>query len=111
MPKSYAIGHLTNVDVNDDILEYLRRIDGTFEPFGGRFLVHGMAHDVVEGEWPGDLIIIEFPDRASAEGWYRSDAYQAILPLRTRNSEGRVIFIDGNEDGHRGADVITALAG
>ena len=110
MPKSYAIGHLQNVQFGTDIIEYLKRVDGTFEPFGGRFLVHGMQHQVMEGDWPGDLIIIEFPDRASVEGWYRSDAYQAILPLRTNNSDGRVIFIDGNDEDHRGADVLLALA-
>ncbi|WCB91470.1 hypothetical protein DSM104299_00141 [Baekduia alba] len=110
MPKSYAIGHLQNVQVGADIIEYLNRIDDTMEPFGGRFLVHGMPHQVVEGEWPGDVIIIEFPDRASVEAWYRSDAYQAILPLRTDNADGRVIFIDGNDEDHRGPDVFEDLA-
>jgi uncharacterized protein (DUF1330 family) len=109
MPKSYAIGHLRSVRVGRDIAEYLRRIDATLEPFDGRFLVHGMQHEVLEGAWPGDLIIIEFPDRASAEGWYRSRAYQEILPLRTRNSDGAVILVDGNALDHRGPDVLTAL--
>ena len=111
MTKSYAIGHLRNVRFGPDVAEYLRRIDATFEPYGGRFLVHGMQHEVLEGEWPGDLIIIEFPDRAGAEGWYRSDAYQAILPLRTRNSDGSVILVDANALDHRGADVLASLEG
>jgi uncharacterized protein (DUF1330 family) len=111
MPKTYAIGHLRHVRLGPDIAEYLRRIDATFEPYGGRFLVHGMPHEVLEGDWPGDLIIIEFPDRASAEGWYRSDAYQSILPLRTENADGSVIMVDGNAHDHRGADVLDALAG
>jgi uncharacterized protein (DUF1330 family) len=70
-----------------------------------------MQHEVVEGRWPGDVIIIEFPDRASVEAWYRSDAYQAILPLRTDNSDGNVIFVDGNSADHRGPDVFADLAG
>jgi uncharacterized protein (DUF1330 family) len=111
MPKSYAIGHLRTVDVGPEIVEYLRRIDATLAPFGGRFLVHGMQHEVLEGEWPGDVIIIEFPDRAGAEAWYRSEAYQEILPLRTRNADGSVILVDGNALDHRGADVLEALAG
>src|SRR5690349_15946468 len=108
MPSTYAIGHLREVQLGDDIAEYLRRIDDTFEPFGGRWLVHGMQHDVYEGEWPGHIIIIEFPDRTSAEAWYRSDAYQEILPLRTRNADGAVILVDGNDPGHRGVDVLAA---
>lgn len=111
MPKSYAIAHLQNVRMGPQIMEYLRRIDDTLEPFAGRFLVHGMRQKVLEGDWPGDLIIIEFPDRASAEAWYASSSYQEILPLRSRNSDGNVIIIDGNADNHRGADILTGLSG
>jgi uncharacterized protein DUF1330 len=95
----------------------VRRKNGGLHPGRGgagplpRFLVHGMQHELLEGDWPGDLIIIEFPDRASAEDWYRSDAYQAILPLRTRNADGSVILVDGNAPDHRGADVLAELAG
>jgi uncharacterized protein (DUF1330 family) len=110
MTKTYAIAHLRSVRLGADIAEYLRRIDATLEPFGGRFLVHGMTHEVLEGSWPGDLIIVEFPDRASAENWYRSDAYQSILPLRTENAEGSVILVDGNAPDHKGADLLAALA-
>ena len=111
MPKSYAIALLRNVRVGPEIVEYLRRIDDTLEPFNGRFLVHGMQPTVVEGEWPGDLIIIEFPDRASVEAWYASEGYQAILPLRTGNSDGTAIIIDDNADDYRGADLVPALVG
>ncbi|MCD5350262.1 DUF1330 domain-containing protein [Kineosporia mesophila] len=31
---AYAIAHLTHVIVNDEVIEYLRRIDSTLEPFG-----------------------------------------------------------------------------
>ena len=48
MTKSYAIGHLRSVDFGREIAEYLRRIDATLEPYGGRFLVHGMRHEVLE---------------------------------------------------------------
>ena len=57
------------------------------------------------------MAIIEFPDRAGAERWYRSDAYQSILLLRTENADGSVIMVDGNAHDHRGADVLDALSG
>jgi uncharacterized protein (DUF1330 family) len=61
---------------------------------------------VLEGSWPGHVIIIEFPDRERARARYESPAYQAILPLRTRNSEGDVIFADGVSAGYRATDVL-----
>jgi uncharacterized protein (DUF1330 family) len=103
---AYAIANLQNVDFNDDVVRYLEEIDATLAPFEGRFVIHGGEITVAEGEWPGTLIVIEFPTREAARGWYESDAYQAILPLRTDNSEGSAILVDGVEPGHKATDVI-----
>lgn len=100
---AYAVAHLRTVDQNAEIVEYLRRIDGTLEPFAGRFVVHGVLPEVVEGEWPGSLVVIGFPDLAAVRAWYDSPAYQAILPLRTRNSDGVTLLVDGVPAGYRAA--------
>jgi uncharacterized protein (DUF1330 family) len=63
---AYAIAHLHDVQMCDDIVEYLERIDGTLAPFDGYFAIHGARPDVREGEWHGDLIAIAFPDLAAA---------------------------------------------
>lgn len=104
--KGYAIGILNDVDMGPPVVEYLERIDSTLAPYGGRFIVHGGPADVREGANPGDVIIIEFPDRVHAAQWYESPAYQAILPLRTDNSVGTVLLIDGVDDDHRATDVL-----
>lgn len=104
---SYAVGILNDVRLGPDITAYLERIDGTLAPFGGRFIIHGGRQDVREGTSPGTVIVIAFPDTASATGWYESDAYQAILPLRTANSTGAVFVIDGVGVDHRATDVLT----
>jgi uncharacterized protein (DUF1330 family) len=103
---AYAVAHLRNVKMGPPIEEYLQRIDATLEPFAGHFLVHGGDLDVLEGAWPGHLIIIEFPDLARARTWYSSSAYQQILPLRTNNSEADVILADGVSEGHQATDVL-----
>lgn len=104
--RAYAVAHLDNVRFGSDITRYLRQIDATLEPYGGRFIIHGGQRQVVEGAWDGTLIVIEFPDRASAEGWYESAAYQQILPLRTRSADGWAILIDGVGPGHIATDVL-----
>lgn len=105
-----AVAHLQSVDIGSDIVEYLERIDATLEPFGGRFLVHGGAADVREGDFPGNLIIIEFPDQANATAWYESPAYQEILPLRTHNAQGWAVIVDGVSTDHRATDILTPAA-
>lgn len=104
--SAYAVAHMHKVTVGSDIVEYLRRIDATLEPFGGRFLVHGGEFDVLEGGWDGALIVIEFPDRKRAHGWYSSQAYQDILGLRTENSRSDIILAEGVEPEHRATDVL-----
>lgn len=108
---AYAIGHLHDVNVGADIVAYLRRIDDTLAPFGGRFIIHGGPVELLEGSWSGDLIVIAFPDKASARAWYGSPAYRAILPLRTNNSRGDVFLIDGVPADHRADDILSDLPG
>jgi uncharacterized protein (DUF1330 family) len=106
---AYAVAHLRAVDQNAEIAEYLLRIDATLEPFGGRFLVHGVLPEVLEGEFPGFLVVIAFPDRDAAHAWYASPGYREILPLRTRNSNGATLIVDGVPDGYRAASYLAKL--
>jgi uncharacterized protein (DUF1330 family) len=104
--SAYAVAHMRRVTMGPPIVEYLERIDATLAPFGGHFIVHGGDFGLLEGSWPGNLIVIEFPDRAQASAWYNSPAYQAIVTLRTDNSESDVIMIDGVDRDHKATDVL-----
>ena len=105
-----AVANLRNVAVGPAIVEYLERIDATLRPYRGGFLVHGAPVEVLEGRWSGDLIVLWFPDRESALGWYHSEAYRAILPLRTTHAEGDVVLVDTVPDDHRATDILADLA-
>lgn len=104
---AYAVAHLHEMKVTREVVVYLNQIDATLEPFDGRFLVHGKQGKVVEGEFPGYCIIIEFPDLDRAQAWYHSDAYQEIVSLRTNNSEGSVILVDGVAENYRASDLLS----
>jgi uncharacterized protein (DUF1330 family) len=104
--SAYAVAHLRKVELGPEIVAYLEQIDATLAPFGGRFLIHGGEKTVLEGSWPGDLIVIAFPDRTDAHAWYESAAYQRILALRSDHAEGDVIIVDGVPQGHRATDIL-----
>lgn len=106
---AYAIAHLRDVDLNAEIADYIRRIDETLKPFAGRFLIHGVTPEVLEGPWDGDLVVIAFPDRDAAQAWYASPGYQAILPLRTRNSRSAAFIVEGAPEGYRATDFLAKL--
>ncbi|MGN6827711.1 DUF1330 domain-containing protein [Paucibacter sp. M5-1] len=106
---AFAIAHLRDVQFGPDIVHYLERIDATLAPFGGQFRVHGASAEAMEGQWIGDIVVVEFPDLARARAWYRSEDYQAIVPLRSRNSIGEVILVDGVDGGHRATDILAGV--
>lgn len=103
---AYAVALIRETNFNDEVAEYLRRIDETLEPFSGKYLIHGVPYEPLEGKWSGDLVVIEFPSMEHAQGWYQSDAYAAIRALRTANTEGDVLLVQGVADGHKGADLL-----
>lgn len=41
-----------------------------------------------------------------AQGWYHSDAYAAIWALRTENTEGNVLLVQGAPEGHKRAGIL-----
>ncbi|HEY8479189.1 MAG TPA: DUF1330 domain-containing protein [Spirillospora sp.] len=107
---AYALAHLRpQPPLHDDVFTYMERIQATMDPFGGRFLVHGTTPEVMEGPLDGTYVIIEFPDMDKARAWYTSDAYQEILPMRTKNIEGTAVLLPGVPDGYDAAATADAL--
>jgi uncharacterized protein (DUF1330 family) len=75
---------------------YRSQVPATIEPFGGHFIARGGQMTVLEGEWAHPrVVIIEFPSRDAAEGWYRSADYQKIISLRLNSTTGNLIIVDG----------------
>jgi uncharacterized protein (DUF1330 family) len=105
---AYAVAHMRQVTMGPPIVEYLQRIDATLAPFDGHFVVHGGRVEVIEGTWPGHLIVIEFPDAGQARAWYHSDAYQDIAALRTDNSQSDIVIVDGVDREHKATDILQA---
>ncbi len=104
--KAYAIAHLLNVKMGAPIASYIERIDATLPTFGGNFLVHGVEIERLEGPFNSNVVMIEFPDIDAARGWYASDAYQDILPLRTENADCSVFLVEGVAPGYKATNFL-----
>ena len=84
--------------VHDEAMfaEYRKHVIATLGAFGGRFVARGGKLTVLEGEWQHPrTVIIEFPSRESAEGWYKSADYQKIIGLRLKSTSGNLVILDG----------------
>ncbi|VVJ16671.1 Uncharacterised protein [Amycolatopsis camponoti] len=107
---AYGLAHLRPPAVlPEDVFEYLERIQATLDPYGGKFVVHGSPVHVVEGEWPGALVVIEFPGLDAAREWYDSPAYREILRLRADHIPGDLVLVEGCGPDHDSAAMAAAM--
>jgi uncharacterized protein (DUF1330 family) len=89
---------IANVEVTDPARydEYRKRVPATLVPYGGRFVVRGGAHEVVEGGWqPRRLVVLEFPSLAQARRWYDSEEYREPKALRLAAARTEVVLVEG----------------
>ena len=92
---AYAI---FDADIHDPSLmdAYLEKVPATLEQYGAKLLAATSTIDTVEGGWASKrIVILEFADMDAARIWYSSPEYQAVLPLRLKAANDRVIFVEG----------------
>ncbi|GAA3710672.1 DUF1330 domain-containing protein [Nonomuraea antimicrobica] len=106
---AYVIAHLQDAAPHPEVAEYMERLPTTFEPYGGRYLVHVAQHEVKEGRWPGAVVMLGFPDLARARAWWDSPEYREIAPLRSRHIEGDIILVEGVPEGYHPAAAAQAV--
>lgn len=80
--------------------EYMDLVKPAIEAVGGRYLVRGGAHKVVEGNWfPRRLVVLEFPGMDDLLNFYLSDEYQALKTLRHQSSTTHAaVAVEGIEE-------------
>jgi uncharacterized protein (DUF1330 family) len=91
----YLIG---DIEVTDPDLysKYAAGVPGTVAFYGGKYLVRGVAGEVLEGEWtPKRLVVLEFESIQRAKEWYNSPEYANLKKIRQSASKGNLIFADG----------------
>jgi len=77
---------------------YTARSPAIVQSFGGAFIVRGGALETLEGtDFRGRLVVIQFPDRATARAFYHSPAYQELVQLRASAARAEMIIVEGVE--------------
>jgi uncharacterized protein (DUF1330 family) len=69
---------IADVKVSDpeQYKQYMALSPGAVQAAGGRFVVRGGQHEVLEGNWqPNRLVMLEFPSYEQARAFYDSASY------------------------------------
>ncbi|MBV8153111.1 MAG: DUF1330 domain-containing protein [Candidatus Eremiobacteraeota bacterium] len=89
---------IANIHVTDPerYEEYKRQAQATIAAYGGRYLVRGGKHEVLEGHWaPARLVILEFDSYERAVEWYESQEYDSPKAFRRSISVSEIVVVEG----------------
>ena len=89
---------IANVDVKDPAAyePYREPAAASVKKFGGRYIVRGGKHEVLEGKWtPARLAVIEFASAEQARRWYHSEEYAQAKTIRMRTAETDLVIVEG----------------
>ena len=93
---AYVIASVTDAWDQDKLVEYRQGNTAVVNRYGGRFLVRGGRHEILEGGYePIRVVIMEFPDFEAARGWYESEEYAALRELRQSASNTDIVLVEG----------------
>lgn len=91
--SGYALADVTWSD-EQGRKDYVALLGPSLAAHGGEVVAASRDVDVMEGEWqPGEMtVLVSFPSRAAAMGWYVSEEYRAALEIRRRSSSSRFMI-------------------
>jgi uncharacterized protein (DUF1330 family) len=89
---------ILDVDIHDQdkYKQYMKLVKPMVEANGGKYHVRGGPFEVMDGSWqPTRLVVIEYPDMASARAMYESDDYAPLKAMRESCSTGHTVIVEG----------------
>ncbi len=95
---AYVIAQIDTKDLPRYRTEYGKQVAQLIVEHGGELLVGTAETQTLEGTWAGNwTVVIRFPSRAAALGWYESAEY---APLRRARVEvltggGNLVLVPG----------------
>ncbi len=77
----------------DKLTQYAASVPPTLKGYQGEILAKGPG-ETLHGDKPFLVqIVISFPSREQAQGWYNSAAYQALIPLRDEGMDAQFVLL------------------
>lgn len=75
---------------------YKRDVPKLIQKYGGEYIVRGGEHEVIEGAWkPNRLVVIRFPNRQAIRNFFADPEYQTLWALRREVASANAVAVDG----------------
>ena len=88
---------VTEIDVTDAaaFAEYAPKVQPSFAPFGGRYVVRGGKTQSLIGDAPKRVVVLAFDSIEQVRAWYDSPQYEALKALRDKAGKARIFAVEG----------------
>jgi uncharacterized protein (DUF1330 family) len=96
--KYYSVAEITIID-RSWVRDYVTNVTEMVERHGGRYLARTPRFDTIEGDRRSGriILIIEWPSKAAAESFYRSDEYQPYRERRIAGADNQFLLVAGED--------------
>jgi len=93
---AYMIIHAKIHDRDKFVSGYAPAAAKLVEQHGGQYVLRAMGAEILEGTLPenGSVVISEWPDKASAQGFFNSPEYLEVKQLRNGVADVQVMLVE-----------------
>lgn len=92
MGKGYVI-FVEKVNDAAGLNAYVQKAVPTVMQSGGKPIVFEPNPEIIEGQWAGQTVILEFESVAAARAWYNSDSYKPLIGERRAAADSNVVIV------------------
>lgn len=89
---------ILDIEVTDPVgyEDYKKLATPTVALYGGKYIVRGGKHEVIEGEWsPNRLAVLAFENVERAKAWLDSPEYAEAKALRHKYAKSKTVIVEG----------------
>src|SRR4249920_1579303 len=76
------------IDDEAAFADYLKQTMPFIEKHGGRYLTKASTHEMLEGQRPSRVVVVEFPSKQAIKDWYNDPGYRPLVAKRHAAARG-----------------------
>ena len=84
-------------EIDDDaaFADYLKYTMPFIEKHGGRYITKAGTHEMLEGQRPSRVVVVEFPSKQAIKDWYNDPGYRPLVAKRHAAARSIMIAVEG----------------
>jgi uncharacterized protein (DUF1330 family) len=95
---AYIVVNIADVKDAARYEDYKAEAPAVIRKHGGEYVVRGGRFEIVEGDWkPNRVVILRFPNMASAKAFIDDPEYQPLKQLRQSVCKTDMVVVEGLE--------------